>query len=71
MTIINTKHGYGSVGFYEEMFNDILADVEHEDAENIYQGFLNSLEGWFNYHDNAARKYAAFRQRVREALTVS
>ena len=71
MTIVNTKHSYGSVGFYEEMFNDILADVENEDVENIYQGFLNSLAGWFNYHDNAARKYAAFRQRVREALAVS
>ena len=65
------KHGYGSVGFYEEMFSDILADVENEDVDNIYQGFLNSLEGWFNYHDYAARKYAAFRQRVSEALTVS
>ncbi|QBP05835.1 hypothetical protein [Synechococcus phage S-B28] len=66
-----TKHSYGSVAYYEEMFDDILSDVENENVENIYQGFLNSLEGWFNYHDNAARKYAAFRQRVSEALSVS
>lgn len=69
MTI--TKHPYGSAAYYEEMFDDILADVENDNVENIYQGFLNSLEGWFNYHDNAARKYAAFRQRVSEALSVS
>jgi hypothetical protein len=62
---------YGTVKFYEEMFSDILADVGEEDVDNIYQGLLNSLESWFNYHDNAARKYAAFRQRVSEALSVS
>tara|TARA_E500000318_G_C3507475_1_gene190921 strand:+ start:198 stop:395 length:198 start_codon:yes stop_codon:yes gene_type:complete len=62
---------YGTVKFYEEMFSDILADVSEEDVDNIYQGLLNSLESWFNYHDNAARKYAAFRQRVSEALSVS
>ena len=62
---------YGTVKFYEEMFSDILADAAEEDVDNIYQGFLNSLESWFNYHDNAARKYAAFRQRVSEALSVS
>jgi hypothetical protein len=66
-----TKHSYGSVAYYEEMFDDILSDVENENVENIYQGFLNSLEGWFYYHGNAARKYAAFRQRVSEALSVS
>ena len=64
-------HPYGSTAYYEEMFDDILADVDNEDVENIYQGFLNSLEGWFNYHDNAARKYSSFRQRVSEALSVS
>jgi len=62
---------YGTVKFYEEMFSDVLADVSEEDVDNIYQGLLNSLESWFNYHDNAARKYAAFRQRVSEALSVS
>ena len=63
---------YGTVKFYEEMFSDVLADIgDEENADNIYQGLLNSLESWFNYHDNAARKYAAFRQRVSEALTVS
>ena len=62
---------YGTVKFYEEMFSDILADAAEEDVDNIYQGLLNSLESWFNYHDNAARKYAAFRQRVSEALSVS
>jgi len=65
------KHGYGSVGFYEEVFSDILADVDNENVDNIYQGFLNSLESWFNYHENAAHKYAAFRERVSEALRVS
>ena len=62
---------YGTAKFYEEMFSDILADAAEEDVDNIYQGLLNSLESWFNYHDNAARKYAAFRQRVSEALSVS
>lgn len=65
------KHGYGSVGFYEELFDDILADVEDTNPDNILQGFLNSLESWFNYHDNAARKYSDFRERVRQTLTVS
>ena len=62
---------YGTALFYEKMFDDVLADVENEDVDAIYQGFMNSLESWFTYHDNAARKYSAFRERVRQALTVS
>ncbi len=64
---------YGTVEFYENMFSDLLADVDSEDStttENIVQGFYLALDSWFEYHDKQAREYADIRKRVRQALTV-
>jgi hypothetical protein len=64
---------YGTVEFYEDMFSDLLADVQSDDpttTENIIQGFYRSLDSWFEYHDAQARTYADIRKRVRQALTV-
>jgi hypothetical protein len=64
---------YGSVESYEDMFSDLLADVDSEDSattENIIQGFYRALDSWFEYHDKQARTYADIRKRVRQALTV-
>jgi hypothetical protein len=64
---------YGSVEYYEDMFSDLLADVDSEDStttENIVQGFYRALDSWFEYHDKQARAYADIRKRVRQALTV-
>ena len=64
---------YGSVEYYEDMFSDLLADVDSEDStttENIVQGFYRALDSWFEYHDKQAREYADIRKRVRQALTV-
>ena len=64
---------YGTVEFYEDMFSDLLADVDSEDAtttENIIQGFYRALDSWFKYHNKQARAYADIRKRVRQALAV-
>ena len=64
---------YGSAEFYVDMFGDLLADVDSENAattENIIQGFYRALDSWFEYHDKQAREYADIRKRVRQALTV-
>ena len=57
--------------YYANLFSDILADVDSEhpnETDRIVQGFLYSLEDWFNYHDKQARIYSELRVRVREAL---
>ena len=64
---------YGTVEFYEDMFSDLLADVQSDEpatTENIIQGFYQALDSWFEYHDEQARTYADIRKRVRQALTV-
>ena len=64
---------YGTAEFYEDMFSDLLADVDSDRpdlTENIVQGFYQALDSWFEYHDKQAREYADIRKRVRQALTV-
>lgn len=64
---------YGTAEFYEDMFNDLLADVDSDrpdTTENLIQGFYRALDSWFEYHDKQAREYADIRKRVRQALTV-
>lgn len=64
---------YGTVEFYEDMFSDLLADVDSDrpdTTENLIQGFYRALDSWFEYHDKQAREYADIRKRVRQALTV-
>ena len=64
---------YGTVGFYEDQFSDLLADVDSNDpciTENIIEGFYRALDSWFDYHYAQANEYAAIRKRVREALAM-
>jgi pyridoxal/pyridoxine/pyridoxamine kinase len=68
-----TRFEYGTAEFYEESFSDILADVDSDNpeyADAIVEGFLKSIDSWFNYHDHQATAYDELRQRVRKALTV-
>ena len=44
---------YGSVEFYSELFDDIIADCQHENPEygdNMVLGFKQSLENWRDYY---------------------
>ena len=59
-----TKPEYGSSEFYANLFNDILADVGCDDAEenrqtadNIMKGFELALVSWMNYHTTAIESY--------------
>lgn len=64
---------YGTAEYYEDMFSDLLADVDSDrpdTTENLIQGFYRALDSWFEYHDKQAREYADIRKRVRQALTV-
>jgi hypothetical protein len=64
---------YGTADFYEEGFNDFLADIDAKDPEttkNLIEGFYRAIDSWFEYHDEQARAYADLRKRVRQALAL-
>ena len=57
---MTTKHEYGSVEFFTEMFDDILADVEADKPEignNIITAFKLAIAGWRDYHKKQAEEY--------------
>ena len=62
----STKPEYGSVEFYKQYFDDILADVgtSNSAAENIevalvlLQAFEASINEWMTYHQSCADSYA-------------
>jgi len=64
-------HAYGTVEFYYEQFNDILADVDAKDSsygENIVKGFYAALDDWLDYHKNQTEAYAELRRSIQEAI---
>ena len=55
---------YGSVGYYANLFGDILADVGTGDSKadrasaiNIMAGFEQAIIDWMEYHEDAAKSY--------------
>ena len=63
----STRYEYGTVEFYEELFSDILADVDSDNpqyADSIVAGFMKAMDSWFNYHDHQATAYDELRQRI-------
>ena len=62
---------YGTPEFYAECFADFLADVDGKDpstVESIFEGFLRSIDEWFNYHEEQASAYDELHARVRKVL---
>ena len=62
---------YGSVEWYVEQFNDILADVDtegrHQDsADNIIKGFLAALDSWQTYHLKQAAAYETMKSQLKD-----
>ena len=54
------KSEYGSVEFYTEIFDDILADAQADQPEignNIITAFKLSLARWRDYHKKQTEEY--------------
>jgi len=69
---MNPTQQYGTPEYYSLLFQDILADVEHEvapkAASNIYKGFLLAMDSWIDYHNSQLIDYLEFKARVTKAL---
>ena len=55
---------YGSIEYYENMFSDILADLGTGNSAqddiasiNILIAFERAMQGWLDYHQQAATSY--------------
>ena len=45
---------YGTVGYYQEMFADFIADVQHDSpvtGDNLVEAFKLAVAEWREYHD--------------------
>jgi len=59
---------YGSVDYYTSAFSDIVAEVEEDEKmDNVIAGFFAAIDDWENYHNEAAKRYGSFRERIRKA----
>ena len=62
------KPEYGSVEFYKKLFSDILGDVGDEGPDpsaNIIEAFIDALDEWQAYHQNAANRYQELLNKLR------
>ena len=44
---------YGTVGYYQEMFADLIADVQHDSpvtGDNLVEAFKLAVAEWREYH---------------------
>ena len=44
---------YGTVGYYQEMFADLIADVQHDSpvtGDNLVEAFKLAIAEWREYH---------------------
>ena len=44
---------YGTVGYYQEMFADLIADVQHDSpvtGDNLVAAFKLAVAEWSEYH---------------------
>ena len=44
---------YGTVGYYKEMFADLIADVQHDSphtGDNLVEAFKLAVAEWRDYH---------------------
>ena len=44
---------FGSVGYYQEMFADLIADVQHDSpvtGDNLVEAFKLAVAEWREYH---------------------
>ena len=67
---------YGSIEFYENMFADILADVSTGNSAqdditsiNILIAFERAMQGWLEYHQQAATSYTKLLEIFRKDKT--
>ena len=64
------KHGYGTPEFYSELFSDILSDIGDADGKDhthaILEGLRLAVQGWHEYHQLAAYKYADFLKKIED-----
>ena len=50
---------YGSVPYYQEMFSDLIADIQHDTpmtCDNLVEAFKLAIAEWRDYHDNQVKE---------------
>lgn len=70
MTASYVKPKFGSVQYYKEKFDDTLCDIEcnSNEADNILEALVSSIEEWASYHKKQAESYKAFGVKLAERL---
>ena len=50
---------YGSVPYYQEMFSDLIADIQHETpitSDNLVEAFKLAIAEWRDYHEGQVKE---------------
>ena len=58
------KNEYGSEEYFQELFSDIIADLETEgNIRNVMAGFEKAITSWLDYHDESSSRYRELHRR--------
>ena len=64
-----TRPAYGTPEFYANLFSDIVGDIGDDapvdPTDNIIEGFIMAIDSWLEYHQGAAARYQAFRDKLK------
>ena len=50
---------YGTVAYYQAMFADLIADVQHDNptiGDNLVEAFKLAIAEWREYHDSQVKE---------------
>jgi len=64
---MSLPENYGTPEFYSELFQDILADVQHDMPHTsvaILQGFVMAIDSWAEYHKNEQMAFEELRENL-------
>lgn len=52
-------HDFGTVPYYQEMFADLIADIQHDNpitGDNLVEAFKLAIADWREYHDGQVKE---------------
>jgi len=67
MSFTEIPENYGTPEFYSNLFQDILADVQHDQPHTsvaILQGFVMAIDEWAKYHKNEQMAFEELRENL-------
>ena len=56
---LNLMIEYGTVAYYQEMFGDLIADIQHDKPEisdNLVEAFKLAIAEWREYHEGQVKE---------------